>query len=85
VLKNGGIRKVLETTPEEKENLRVLQRLDSTVVSIRNAIRDAKTIQTPFREILRDSCGGVPFEQAIVKQLSSSRNPDPGKRRKGNT
>lgn len=85
VLKNGGIRKVLETTPEEKENLRVLQRLDGAVVSIRNAIRDAKTIETPFREILRDSCGGASFEQAIVKQLSSSRNPDPGKRRKGNT
>ncbi|MFA5616626.1 MAG: ATP-binding cassette domain-containing protein [Syntrophorhabdaceae bacterium] len=52
VLRNGGIRDVITTSPAEKENLEALQRIDGAITAIRNDIRDAKRIEAPFGEWL---------------------------------
>jgi ABC-type lipoprotein export system ATPase subunit len=39
VIKNGGVYKIIETTPEERESLAKIEMLDNTVQSIRNQLR----------------------------------------------
>lgn len=68
VLKNGGILKVLKTTPRERENLAALQHVDSVVLSIRNAIRDAETVETSFWELVREASGNSLYRIESSKQ-----------------
>ena len=75
VLKNGGIRKILKTTPAERENLAVLQLVDSAMLSIRNAVRNAESKETPFRELLREISDNS-FRNAVYsKQPLKARIP----------
>jgi hypothetical protein len=39
VIKNGGVHKIIETTPEERESLTKIEMLDNTLQSIRNKLR----------------------------------------------
>ncbi|MDR0981252.1 MAG: ABC transporter ATP-binding protein [Methanocalculaceae archaeon] len=39
VIKNGGVHKIIETTPEERESLAKIEMLDNTLQSIRNRLR----------------------------------------------
>ncbi|MDR0439315.1 MAG: ATP-binding cassette domain-containing protein [Methanocalculaceae archaeon] len=39
VIKNGGVYKIIETTPEERESLAKIEMLDNTLQSIRNKLR----------------------------------------------
>ncbi|WP_198017529.1 ATP-binding cassette domain-containing protein [Syntrophorhabdus aromaticivorans] len=68
VLKNGGILKVLKTTSRERENLAALQHVDSVVLSIRNAIRDAETVETSFWELVREASGNSLYRIESSKQ-----------------
>lgn len=44
VIKNGGVHKIIETTPEERESLAQIERLDTTIQSIRNRLRTGEKI-----------------------------------------
>lgn len=44
VIKNGGVHKIIETTPEERESLAQIERLDTTIQSIRNRLRSGEKI-----------------------------------------
>jgi ABC-type multidrug transport system ATPase subunit len=75
VLKNGGIREVLKTTPAERENLAVLQLVDSAILSIRNAVRNAESIETPFWGLLREISDNSSRNAACSKQPVKARTP----------
>jgi ABC-type lipoprotein export system ATPase subunit len=85
VLKNGGIRKVLKTTPREQENLAVLQYIDSVILAIRDSIRDAESIETPFWEVAQEISDNSLYKKPYLKQLSSMKStPHTKKGRKHN-
>ena len=44
VIKNGGVHKIIETTPEERESLAQIERLDTIIQSIRNRLRSGERI-----------------------------------------
>lgn len=44
VLKNGGINKIIHTTPLERENLRVIQYFDEKLLQLRNSLRKGELI-----------------------------------------
>lgn len=44
VIKNGGISKVIETSEEEKELLKELEKMDSIIQKMRNELREGKTL-----------------------------------------
>lgn len=44
VIKNGGVYKIIETTAEERESLAQIERLDTTIQSIRNRLRSGEKI-----------------------------------------
>ncbi|MCZ9313079.1 MAG: ABC transporter ATP-binding protein [Methanocorpusculum sp.] len=44
VIKNGGVHKIIETTPEERESLAKIEMLDNTLQSIRNRLRTGERI-----------------------------------------
>ena len=44
VIKNGGISKILETTPKEKEQLKKLEEIDKLIQDMRQALRAGQTI-----------------------------------------
>lgn len=44
VIKNGGVHAIIETTPEERESLAMIERLDTTLQSIRNRLRSGEKI-----------------------------------------
>ena len=44
VIKNGGISKILETTPKEKEQLKKLEEIDKLIQDMRQALRTGQTI-----------------------------------------
>lgn len=44
VIKNGGVHKIIETTPEERESLAQIERLDTIIQSIRNCLRSGERI-----------------------------------------
>jgi len=82
VLKNGGIWKVLKTTPREQENLTTLQYIDSTIFSIRNAIRAAESIETPFWEVAQEISDKSSHKGRCFKLLSSLKSPSCAKKRR---
>lgn len=45
VIRNGGIAKVIETSPQERQNLAALEMLDRKLGRIRNALRNGETIE----------------------------------------
>lgn len=45
IIKNGGIAKVLEISPEEKESLGIIENLDNTMQKLRNALRAGEVIR----------------------------------------
>ncbi len=45
VIKNGGIYKVLTTSPSEKNNLKALQSLDNRLLSLRNLLRNGERLE----------------------------------------
>ena len=45
VIENGGVKKVIETTPQEKENLDGLEKVDRKMQRLRNQIRLGETIE----------------------------------------
>jgi len=75
VIKNGGIRKVLRTTPVEQENLAILQSVDSAILSIRNAVRNAESIETPFRRLLQEISGNSFHNTEHSKQRANAVAP----------
>lgn len=44
VIKNGGISKVIETTAEERESQEMIEKLDNTIMNIRNMLRHGELI-----------------------------------------
>ncbi len=44
VIKNGGIYKVIEITPEERASLEAIERLDNTLLRLRNSLRNGELI-----------------------------------------
>lgn len=44
VIRNGGVRAIIETTPEERESLAKIEQLDTTLQSIRNRLRSGERI-----------------------------------------
>lgn len=44
VIKNGGVHKIIETTPEERESLGKIEMLDNTIQFIRNRLRTGERI-----------------------------------------
>ena len=50
VIKNGGIYKVIETGSKEKEVLKVLEKMDKIINTLRFKLRSGDTIDTDFGE-----------------------------------
>ncbi len=50
VIKNGGIKEVIDTSPEEKANLAELERIDQRMVGLRNRIRSGQRLDSDLRE-----------------------------------
>jgi ABC-type lipoprotein export system ATPase subunit len=48
VIKNGGISKVIETSDEERKSQEIIEKLDNTIMNIRNMLRYGELI-TPDR------------------------------------
>lgn len=48
VIKNGGISKIIETTDDERASQEIIEKLDSTIMNIRNMLRHGEII-TPDR------------------------------------
>ena len=44
IIKNGGISKIIETSPEEKSLLSRLEDIDSTIQHMRQNLREGKTL-----------------------------------------
>ncbi|EXJ13508.1 ATP-binding cassette domain-containing protein [Imhoffiella purpurea] len=49
VIRNGGIAGILETSPEERENLERIERVDATLMEIRERLRRGLRIESPVR------------------------------------
>ena len=45
IFKNGGISKVIDTSPEEKELLVELEKIDSVLQKMRNSLRYGETLK----------------------------------------
>jgi len=45
VIKNGGIHKIIESSEEERKNLKTLEELDNRLLSLRNRIRFGETLE----------------------------------------
>jgi len=46
VIKNGGIDKIIESSDEERKNLKSLEELDNKLLDLRNRIRTGETLET---------------------------------------
>ena len=44
VIRNGGISKIIETTEEERQSQAVIEKLDETLMNIRNMLRHGDLI-----------------------------------------
>lgn len=51
VIKNGGIKRIIETSQQEKANLTVLQQLDGKMTGLRNMIRTGEEIDFEVRKL----------------------------------
>ena len=49
VIENGGIHDILVTSPQERENLVVLERLDAFLLAQRNLIRNGQRMEGDVR------------------------------------
>lgn len=56
VLKNGGIRRIIQTTKEEKDNLSFLEKLDTKLLELRNQLRHGYLIKGNLRDYFREEC-----------------------------
>lgn len=45
VIKNGGIHKIIESSDEERKNLKSLEELDNKLIDLRNRIRTGETLE----------------------------------------
>ncbi len=45
-IRNGGVYRILETTPAERANLAILERIDRKLMELRNQLRDGLSIET---------------------------------------
>lgn len=52
IIENGGIKKIVETTLEEKENLYSLEKLDKYLLDLRNILRKGGKIDFPIKNII---------------------------------
>lgn len=52
IIENGGIKKVIETSSEEKKNLGSLEKLDKYLLDLRNMLRHGELIDFPIVNIL---------------------------------
>lgn len=50
VIKNGAINKVIVTTPEERENLKIMKEIDDKMLKLRNSLRSGKIIDFNIEE-----------------------------------
>jgi len=59
VIKNGGIKQIMLTSPEEQSNLSVLQDLDVKMMNLRNLLRSGGKIDFDVREYFggKNTCG----------------------------
>lgn len=62
VIKNGGICKIIETGDIERKNLEVLQRLDETIVELRNLLRGGEKIEFDARKLFEFEKGRCDYE-----------------------
>ncbi|MFT9057361.1 MAG: ATP-binding cassette domain-containing protein [Ethanoligenens sp.] len=53
VIKNGGIHKIIETSPEEKESLASIEVMDNTLQAVRNRLRMGERIVSCDMETLK--------------------------------
>lgn len=52
VIENGGIKKVIETSQMERENLSSLEKLDKYLLDLRNMLRTGEKIDFPIENVL---------------------------------
>ena len=52
IIKNGGIHKIIETGPKEKEVLKELERIDKIIGTLRARLRSGDAIDTDTAEIM---------------------------------
>ncbi len=57
VIRNGGMKEILETSPEEKRNLKMLQFIDAHISELRDMIRTGERIDFDLEEYFRDGNG----------------------------
>lgn len=61
VIKNGGINKIIETGKRERENLKVLQHVDSRLSELRNMLRNGEEIDFDTMRFLEFEKGGYSY------------------------
>ena len=54
VIKNGGVRTIIETTPEEKQSLEKIEELDTILQTVRNCLRTGERITPDSISVKRD-------------------------------
>lgn len=59
VIKNGGIRRVIETSEEERESLAGIERLDSAIQGVRQSLRKGERITPDMVDITKEDVGHV--------------------------
>ncbi|MEG0371209.1 MAG: ATP-binding cassette domain-containing protein [Clostridium sp.] len=52
IIENGGIKKIIETTEKERENLLLLEKLDIYLLDLRNMLRKGELIDFPIKDVL---------------------------------
>lgn len=62
VIKNGGLSKVIETSDIERENLGLLQHLDTTMLKLRNMLRGGEKIEFDIRKLFEIEKGRCSYE-----------------------
>ena len=45
VIKNGGVRKIIETTHKERECLKIIEEIDNRLLSLRDRLRSGELIE----------------------------------------
>ncbi len=51
IIKNGGISKVMEITDTEKQSLKIIEKLDNTLLKLRNRLREGAQITVDLLEL----------------------------------
>ncbi|AND84100.1 ATP-binding cassette domain-containing protein [Clostridium tyrobutyricum] len=53
VIKNGGIKKIIETNSKERSNVDILEKFDAKLVGIRNKLREGETIDFDIKKYFK--------------------------------